>query len=108
MPDRSPPPSACRERRAQPRKAVARPRTLGQQLLDIAVGETEPQVPAHGQDNHFGWEPEALETPKAVSVERWRERWSVIAHSRRSRLDATIPPPAMSGPLALSPRCELS
>jgi hypothetical protein len=32
---------------------------LGEQLLDVAVGEAEAQIPVHGNDNHIGWEPEA-------------------------------------------------
>jgi hypothetical protein len=30
----------------------------GQQLLDVAVGQAEPQVPAHRDDDHVGWEAE--------------------------------------------------
>jgi hypothetical protein len=31
------------------------------QLFDVAVGEPEPQIPAHREDDDLGWEPEALE-----------------------------------------------
>ncbi len=31
--------------------------TLGQQLLDVSIGESEPQVPADCQGDDFGWEP---------------------------------------------------
>src|SRR6266536_3933466 len=34
---------------------------LGQQLLDVAVGQAEPQVPAHRDDDDVVWEPEAGE-----------------------------------------------
>jgi hypothetical protein len=34
---------------------------LGEQFLDIAIGQAEAQVPADGQHNHIGWEPEAGE-----------------------------------------------
>jgi hypothetical protein len=30
---------------------------LGQQVLDVPVGEAEPQVPADRQGDDFGWEP---------------------------------------------------
>jgi hypothetical protein len=29
---------------------------LGQQLLDVPIGEAEPQVPADRQGDDFGWE----------------------------------------------------
>jgi hypothetical protein len=35
--------------------------TLGQQVLDVSVGQAEPQVPANGQDDDVGREPEAGE-----------------------------------------------
>jgi hypothetical protein len=35
--------------------------TLGQEIFDIAVGEPEPQVPAHRENDHLRREPEALE-----------------------------------------------
>jgi acyl-CoA synthetase (AMP-forming)/AMP-acid ligase II len=31
---------------------------LGEQLLDVAVGQAEPQVPADREDDHVGWEAE--------------------------------------------------
>jgi hypothetical protein len=34
---------------------------FGQQLLDVAVGQREAQVPAHGQHDHISWEAEAGE-----------------------------------------------
>ena len=34
---------------------------LGEQFLDIAVGQPEAQVPAHRQHNDIGWEAEAGE-----------------------------------------------
>jgi hypothetical protein len=34
---------------------------LGQQLLDVAVGEPEPEVPADRHNDHIGWEAEAGE-----------------------------------------------
>jgi hypothetical protein len=34
---------------------------LGEQFLDIAIGQAEAQVPADRQHNHIGWEPEAGE-----------------------------------------------
>jgi len=34
---------------------------LGQQLLDVAVGEPEPEVPADRHDDHIGREAEAGE-----------------------------------------------
>ena len=33
----------------------------GEEFLDVAVRETEPQVPAHGEQNHVGREPVAGE-----------------------------------------------
>ena len=35
--------------------------SLGEQLLDIAVGQAEAQVPADRQHDHVGWEAEAGE-----------------------------------------------
>jgi hypothetical protein len=35
--------------------------TLGQQLLDVPVGEAEAQIPADRYDNDIGWEAEAGE-----------------------------------------------
>jgi len=35
--------------------------TLDQQLLDVAVGQVEPQVPADRDHDHVGWEPESGE-----------------------------------------------
>jgi hypothetical protein len=32
--------------------------TLGQELFDVAVGEPEPQIPTHREDDHLAWEPE--------------------------------------------------
>src|ERR671910_3806731 len=34
---------------------------LGEQFLDIAIGQAEAQVPADGEDDDIGWEPEAGE-----------------------------------------------
>jgi hypothetical protein len=34
---------------------------LSEQLLDVAVGQAEAQVPADGQNDHVGWEAEAGE-----------------------------------------------
>jgi hypothetical protein len=34
--------------------------TLGEQLFDVAVGEAVPQVPAQGEDDDLGREPEAM------------------------------------------------
>jgi hypothetical protein len=34
---------------------------LGQQLLHVAVGQAEPQVPAHRQHDHLRREPEPRE-----------------------------------------------
>jgi hypothetical protein len=34
---------------------------FGEGLLDVAVGQTEAQVPAHRNDDHVGWEAEAGE-----------------------------------------------
>jgi hypothetical protein len=34
---------------------------LGEQFLDISVGQAEAEVPPHRQDDHLGWEPEAGE-----------------------------------------------
>ncbi len=34
---------------------------FGEQFFDVAVGEAEAKVPAHGQDDHVGREPEAGE-----------------------------------------------
>jgi hypothetical protein len=30
---------------------------LREQLLEVAVGQPEPQIPAHAQQDHLGWEP---------------------------------------------------
>jgi hypothetical protein len=35
--------------------------TLGQELFDVAVREPEPQVPAEGEHNDLGREPETPE-----------------------------------------------
>jgi len=32
-----------------------------EELLEIALGQAEPQVPAHRQENHLGREPEPSE-----------------------------------------------
>jgi hypothetical protein len=32
--------------------------TLGQQFLDIPVGQPEPQIPAHREHDHIRWEAE--------------------------------------------------
>ena len=32
---------------------------LGEQFLDIAIGQAEAQVPAHRQHDHVGWEAES-------------------------------------------------
>ena len=45
---------------------------------------------AEAERCHVGWEPEALERRRRYR-ERGRERWSVIANSRRSRPGATMP-----------------
>jgi hypothetical protein len=34
---------------------------LSEQVLDIAVGQAEAQVPTDGDDDHVGWEAEAGE-----------------------------------------------
>ena len=36
--------------------------SLGQQLLDIAVGKAIPQIPAHRHNDHLGREPETRES----------------------------------------------
>jgi hypothetical protein len=40
---------------------------LGQQLLDVAVGEAEAQIPADRYDNDIGWEAEAGEGRPSAS-----------------------------------------
>ena len=32
---------------------------FGEGFLEISIGQPEPQMPAHRQKNHFGWDPEA-------------------------------------------------
>jgi hypothetical protein len=34
---------------------------LSEQLLDVAIGQPEPQIPAHRQHDHLRWKPEASE-----------------------------------------------
>jgi hypothetical protein len=34
---------------------------LDEKFLQVAVGQAEAQVPAHCEDDHFGWKPEAGE-----------------------------------------------
>ena len=47
--------------------------TLGEEFLDVAVGQSEAQVPADRQDNHVGWEAEAGEgRPRGGSRARRR------------------------------------
>jgi hypothetical protein len=54
---------------------------LGEQLLDISIRKTEPQVPAHREDNHLGWEPEALERRRRY-LGALARAVVIIAHSR--------------------------
>ena len=56
---------------------------LGQQLLDVSVGQAEPQVPAHRQGDDFGREPVSGEGRHWP----WAEvRASVRSHERESAL----------------------
>ena len=68
-------------RQARPRqhikphsKVVGLDTALGQQLLDIAVGEAVPQVPADRDRDHFRREPEPSEADRSTSR---------LAHRRR-------------------------
>jgi hypothetical protein len=51
--------------------------TLTEQLLDIAIGQPIPQVPAHGEDDDLGREPETLE-PQLGTTGIGRERRDLI------------------------------
>src|SRR3954452_4274528 len=42
----------------------------GQELLDVAVREPEPQVPTHRQNDDLGWGAEALEAELATGTGR--------------------------------------
>jgi hypothetical protein len=52
---------------------------LGEQLLDIAVGQPEAQVPADRDDDHVGWETEAGEG----GSRDWREARAASSHAAR-------------------------
>ena len=60
--------------------------TLDEQLLDVAVGQAEAQVPADRDDNDIGWEPETSE------VRPWN--WSAARGGgfscRQSRCSETV------------------
>src|SRR5437762_2990266 len=49
---------------------------LSHELLDIAIGEPEPHVPVHRQDNYVGWNRKPLNAEGGTGKD-WRER-SVI------------------------------
>jgi hypothetical protein len=63
--------------------------TLGEQLLDIAVGQAEAQVPADGEHDDVGWEAEA-------GKGRSRKRgWASAAASHSGSLAASTRSPGM-------------
>jgi hypothetical protein len=43
---------------------------LGEQLLEVAIRQAEPQVPADRDDDDVGWEPEAGEGDRGVGLGR--------------------------------------
>ena len=45
----------------------------GQQLLDIAVGQAEAQIPADRQHDHIGWEAEAAKADRGIEAGRGRQ-----------------------------------
>jgi hypothetical protein len=55
---------------------------FAEQLLDVAVGEAEAQVPVDRDDNDIGWEPEASE------VKSWNRRKARTARSHAASLAA--------------------
>ena len=67
---------------------------FGEELLEIPVGRTEPQLPAHRQENHFGQEPEVND---GRQIRRgWRYvtmpfHFDALAATIRS-VNATAPP----------------
>jgi hypothetical protein len=87
--------------------------TLGEQLLDISVGQAEAQVPADGEHDDVGREAEA-------SKDRSRKRtWASAAASHTSSLAASTrspgmqqcrldPPKLLCGPAALAARKPLA
>jgi hypothetical protein len=63
--------------------------TLGQQLLDVAVRQAEPQVPTDREDDDIGWEAEAGKSgPRSGSRAR-------VASSHTSSLAARTQSPRM-------------
>src|ERR1700730_8215077 len=56
---------------------------LRQELLEIAVGQAKPQIPAHGQQDHLGLEP--------VAVERRRPRLDLRAAPTTPHPDSLAP-----------------
>jgi hypothetical protein len=72
--------------------------TLGQQLLDVPVGEAEPQVPADGQGDDLRWEPVSGESR---ARRRAGKRESVRFHER-SLADGLAPRPMQQCPEASS------
>jgi hypothetical protein len=55
---------------------------LGEQLLDVAVGQAEAQLPADRDDDDIGWEPEAGE------VRPWNQSRARTARSHAASLAA--------------------
>ena len=53
---------------------------FGEQLLDIAVGQSEPQIPTNRQHDHLGWEPE----PSELRGGRDRDCTTKLPHGRQS------------------------
>jgi hypothetical protein len=55
-------PSRLGQQRSEPlnpseyRHVVHRDAAFGEKLLDVAIRESEPQVPSHGQHDHLRWE----------------------------------------------------
>ncbi len=64
-----------------------------QQLLEIAVGQSVPEVPAHSEQDHLGREPEHGERPRPVWIGRQDRRRFIPTVSPRPpcTLNATEP-----------------
>ena len=77
--------------RLSPERALA--------FLEISVGQTEPQIPPHRQENHFGREPEGSEHRQT-----WRRSRNVTMMLHFDTLVATMRSVNATVPLEAMPR----
>ena len=66
----------------------------GEQLLDLAVGQAQAQLPADGQNDHVGWEAEAAKGDRGIGSRARAARTSMPRDKRPNVRDCNAAAPS--------------